>query len=467
MVATTRFPRRVYPLDARTLTEEQIAVAFAMTSRRPEAFDEIARQVSAEKAADFHERWVLGYGHASVAEHAVIHMAVENISRLACDALEDNRLASYTEKSSRYQVLEKGSFYTPPELDRHSKLRELYRRTCDSLFDAYHALLEKTQAHLRTARPREANERDGAYNLRIRREATDACRFVLPAATLTNVGMTLNARSLEHAIRKLAASQLQEEREIGALLKDEGRRITPTLIKYAEPTEHLRTSAARRAPASDAAWSAPNASPESTARLVGYDRDAEQKVVAALLFAGSHRSYAGAWDAASVMGTEERAAVLARAWESLGPFDTPGREAELSQYTFEVAMDYGAYREFKRHRMQTYIAQPLTVAHGALVPDVIRDAGAKGSFLEATSAAEEAYAELSRSVSPLVAQYVVTHAHRRRVLAQMNLRECYHLFRLRTGPQAHPTLRGVMEQALEQCERVHPALFHYLKRRER
>ncbi len=102
------YRRRVYPLDAHDLSEEQIAVAFAMTSRRPEPFDEIAREVSQEKAADFHERWVLGYGHASVAEHAVLHLAAENISRLACDTLEDNRLASYTEKSSRYQVLPEG-----------------------------------------------------------------------------------------------------------------------------------------------------------------------------------------------------------------------------------------------------------------------------------------------------------------------------------------------------------------------
>ena len=111
------YPRRVYPLSPRDLTEEQLAVVFAMTSRRPEAFDEIAKQVSEEKAADFHERWVLGYGHASVAEHAIIHMAVENISRLACDSLEDNRLASYTEKSSRYQVLPQGYYHLPEELD--------------------------------------------------------------------------------------------------------------------------------------------------------------------------------------------------------------------------------------------------------------------------------------------------------------------------------------------------------------
>jgi len=85
-----QYHRRVYPLDARLLTEEQIAVAFAMTSRVPDPFDVIAQRGSEEKAADFHERWVLGYGHASVAEHAVVHLAIENISRLACDGLEDN-----------------------------------------------------------------------------------------------------------------------------------------------------------------------------------------------------------------------------------------------------------------------------------------------------------------------------------------------------------------------------------------
>ena len=109
-------PLRVYPLDPRELSEEQLAVVFAMTSRRPEPFDEIARMVTEEKAADFHERWVLNYGHSSVAEHAVLHIAVENLSRLACDTLEDNRLASYTEKSSRFQIYERGYYHISAEL---------------------------------------------------------------------------------------------------------------------------------------------------------------------------------------------------------------------------------------------------------------------------------------------------------------------------------------------------------------
>ena len=164
-----------------------------MTSRRPEPFDEIAHQVSQAKAADFHERWVMGYGHASVAEHAVIHMAVENVSRLACDSLEDNRLASYTEKSSRFQVLPKGYYHVPAELGDHPTLRQNFINTCDYLFETYTNMIDRTLSHLRSADPQREGERESAYNLRLRRQAIDSCRFLLPAATLTNVGVTMNA----------------------------------------------------------------------------------------------------------------------------------------------------------------------------------------------------------------------------------------------------------------------------------
>ena len=238
--------RRVYPLDARELTEEQIAVAFAMTSRRPEPFDEIAEQVSQERAADFHERWVLGYGHSSVAEHAVLHLAVENISRLACDTLEDNRLASYTEKSSRYQLMPPDYFHLPAELEDDPELSRLFIDTCTQLFQDYHWLVEACVDYLRGKYPQRERERDEAYSLRLRREATDSCRALLPAATLTNVGVTANARVLEHAISKLMSAGLAEERTLGEELRSRARAITPTLVKYADHNPYLsRVPAAR------------------------------------------------------------------------------------------------------------------------------------------------------------------------------------------------------------------------------
>ncbi|MCI0846288.1 MAG: FAD-dependent thymidylate synthase, partial [Chloroflexi bacterium] len=64
------------------------------------------------------------------------------------------------------------------------------------------------------------------------------------------------------------------------------------------------------------------------------------------------------------------------------------------------------------------------------------------------------------------AQYLVTHAHNRRVLSKMNLRECYHLFKLRTSSLAHFSIRQPMIEAMRLAVETHPQLFQHLKLRE-
>ena len=463
-----RYPRRVYPLDARLLSEEQIAVAFAMTSRRPEPFDEIARQVSEEKAADFHERWVLGYGHNSVAEHAVLHLAAENISRLACDGLEDNRLASYTEKSSRYQVIAADCFHVPWELNDHPALREEYADTCQFLFGKYQQLLDRCQDHLRRVEPQSPGEKDATYRLQIRRKATDACRSVLPASTLTNVGVTANARTLEHAISKLMSSELKEEHRLGEEIREQGRAVTPTLIKYADFVEYFAGLPNIRNNLAESVLPGTEATPLPVAevRLVHYDPQAEEKLAASFLYGATGMDYSQAWSKAQAMGAEERQRVFDAFLSGLGPHDAPPRELETVDYTFEIMLDYGAYREFRRHRMQTYLPQPLAVTHGIRIPSLISDAGLEPLFSEATDAAARTFHKIAEEISPAVAQYVVTHAHNRRLISKMNLRECYHLFKLRTSEMAHESIREPMKEALRKASEVHPLLFSYLKRRD-
>jgi thymidylate synthase ThyX len=462
MATATGYPLRAYPFNQQELTEEEIAVIFAMTSRRPEPFDEIQQLVTAEKAADFHERWVLNYGHASVAEHAIIHMAVENLSRLAADTLEDNRLASYTEKSSRYQVLPQDYFHVPQELNGYP-LHDTYVTTCQRLFELYGQLVDGIQAHLRTTMPQGENERDGAYSLRLRREATDSCRFVLPSAALTNVGVTLNARSMEHAVLKLLSSELAEERALGEALKQQGREVTPTLIKYAEPSDYLiATREAQRELGKP--FQTPQAS-AAEALLLHYDPDAELKVAAAFLYKYGHRPYAEVLEHARGLSDGERHAVIDETLSRLGKHDTPVRELESVYYTFELTMDYGAYREFKRHRMQSYMPQPAATGLGYVTPPLMVEAELQATFDEAMEVSQKGFDALAGEM-PAVAQYLVTHAHRRRAITTMNLRECYHLFKLRTQPTAHFSLRQVMDQAVEQARQVHPILFRHLRLRE-
>ena len=381
---------------------------------------------------------------------------MENISRLACDTLEDNRLASYTEKSSRYQVIDPESFHIPSELDNLPALRAEYVSVCRALFAAYAQLIDGVMSHLRSRQPQRDGERDSAYDLRLRRQATDACRAVLPASTLTNVGVTANARTLEHAISKLMSSDLAEERDVGSELREQGRSITPTLVKYADHSAYLAGHRQVLAPADEAA---PDTSPISV-RLLDFDRDATRKLAAALLFRRGG-DYGHALAVSEAMTEVQRIELIDGAVRNIGPHDAAPREFELAGYTFEFVFDYGAMREFRRHRMQTYLGQPLTVANGCDTPPLVKESGLTGVFEPAVSQSERLYSALADE-HPALAQYAVTHAHRQRVLSRMNLRECYHLFKLRSSREAHRSIREPILEAMRLAVAAQPELFRRL-----
>jgi thymidylate synthase ThyX len=478
------FKRRVYSLDSRQLTEEQIAVTFAMTSRRSEPFDQIAEQVSEAKASDFHERWVLGYGHASVAEHSVVHMAVENISRLSCDNLEDNRLASYTEKSSRYQVMPLNYFHIPQELNRQPILKQLYEKACNELFETYFRLITGTMEYLAQTVPQKQDERSSTYDMRLRRIATDSCRAVLPASTLTNVGLTANARVFEHAISKLMSSGLCEEQVLGRELRDQGRSITPTLLKYADNNPYLFNLPNREKKLAeylkllgitindhnsmyDHGNTKKHCKPSNltNVRLIHCEQEPEAKLATALLFRLSQTGYEGIWRQVQTMNSEQLQTIIDLCVADLGPHDAPPREFEFIDYTFEFLMDYGAFREFKRHRMQSYLWQPLTINLGYMTPQLLKDAGLEKDFQKSIEKVNTACRQVYE-FSPIVSQYLVTHAHYCRVISKIDLRECYHLFKLRTSSLAHISIQWPVAQAMKLAVEAHPNLFRHLRLRD-
>jgi len=63
------------------------------------------------KARDFFHRILVGYGDDSVGELGIAHVAVEDCSNIATKRLEDARLTSPLEKSTRYVIYEKKLYY--------------------------------------------------------------------------------------------------------------------------------------------------------------------------------------------------------------------------------------------------------------------------------------------------------------------------------------------------------------------
>jgi thymidylate synthase ThyX len=456
----TGHPRRVYLLDPRDLPPETIAVAFAKTSRSPEPFDRIAAELSEERSADFHEKWVVGYGHSSVAEHAVLHIAMENVSRLAIESVESNRLASFTEKSTRYQKWSADAYVLPVEF-QGSPAEALFTGTCRTLLKTYRDSLEQVGRFAREKLPRQDGESETRWDARIRVWYVDVCRYLLPAAVLANVGVTINARALEHAIRKMLSHPLAEVRALGAEVKRVAIAEVPTLVKYAEPNAYLQSL-----PQAVAAVlpSAPSPAAEyPRVKLLSADPDGELRAFAAAAVRYTGAGYEDTLAALRSASEEDRRRMSAALLGGMDRHDAPLRELEHMTYTAEAVLDQGAYFEVKRHRMMSQTPAPLTCDLGYVTPRWMEAAGFRARYDSAMQHAGETYCSLRKSHGADAAAYPVPNGYLRRLVFTFNLREAYQFCELRSSPNAHPAVRVIARSLASQIRAIHPNLAGFLR----
>jgi thymidylate synthase ThyX len=419
--------------------------------------------VAVRRAEEFYERVLVGYGDDSVAELAGAHVAVERTSTLAAKALEDSRIGiSPLEKSTRYVRFDRPGpdgrhlFYRGPEL-AHPE----YEPAADALFAAYSGLVEPVTEAIRQRFPLEAGETDRAWKSATRAKALDLLRGLLPAGTLTNLGLFGNGRAFEYLITKMAAHELPECRQLATELHRELALVIPAFVKRALDDRYGRPSAERMAririeTANLARHGEGQLQPGPSVRLVEHDPDAEKKVVAAALFPHSNASL------------QEQRGDPAQVLEALlgdraNRRQRAPRALEHAEYTFEIVANFGAYRDLHRHRMLTQDRQLLGAGLGYDVPSGLAELGLDGQFTGAVEAAAAVHSRLEREAGPALAQYIVPLAFRVRWYFRANLREVYHLCELRTTPQGHPDYRWVAQEMFRRVAEVHPRLARYAR----
>jgi thymidylate synthase ThyX len=418
--------------------------------------------VAVRRAEEFYERVLVGYGDDSVAELAGAHVAVERTSTLAAKALEDSRIGiSPLEKSTRYVRFDRpGSdgrflYHRGPELNHLD-----YEPAADRLFETYSALVEPLTLAIREKLPIEPGETDRAWKAATRAKALDMLRGLLPAGTLTNLGLFGNGRAFEYLITKLAAHELPECRGLAADLHRELAQVIPAFVKRAlddrygapaaERLSRVRKATARLAPHTGGSETRPQV------RLLEHDPEAERKVVAAALFPHSD----GRWDELHADPGEVLEAVLA---DRSNRRQRPARALEHAQYAFEIVANFAAYRDLHRHRMLTQDRQLLGTSLGFDRPSGLAELGMEDRFAAAVEAAAGAHERMRAALGPALAQYVVPLAFRVRWYFRANLREIYHLCELRTTPQGHPDYRWVAQEMFRLVSDVHPRLARYAK----
>jgi hypothetical protein len=252
---------------------------------------------------------------------------------------------------------------------------------------------------------------------------------------------------------------LEEVRSIGQQVKSVAQVETPTLVKYAEEVPYQIDTETRL---EQLAEELPVETIDEMLALIAFDQKAEQRVLAAALYAHSGASFNATLNYVNELSEQQRASLAEDLLGGLGKFDVPLRAVEHAVYTFDSTMDQGAYFELKRHRMMTQTPQILRADLGYAVPRKITQAGFEDRYRAVMEKASEAYQELA-AWNPYVAAYLVPNGFNRRVLMTLNLREVFHFCELRAEKNAHFSIRRIAMRMAEIVRSVHPLLSAYLR----
>ncbi|OGQ65301.1 MAG: hypothetical protein A2W73_11485 [Deltaproteobacteria bacterium RIFCSPLOWO2_12_55_13] len=446
-----------------------------------------------KKARAFYERVLVGYGDDSVAQLGAAHIACERVSNVAVNILEDARIGiAPLEKSTRYvrfdQKDESGNyaFYREPRimasphraayLELLNLLFETYSRQIDPVIEFVKRSLPIQKIEIRNPQTGKAvsyqeAERDeklkkwaeGAYLSTVRAHACDVLRGYLPAATLTNAGFFGVGQAFEYLLTKLYSHELTEAGELAAAIHRELNHLIPSFVKRAQFSDYLAESYRATRALSGQLVTEPPVKAGGPVTLVEYDGEAEEKVVAAILYPHSRHSLAELRRLVARMGPGERKRLLDEYLKRRrGRRDKPGRAFEQVYYTFDILGNLGLYRDLHRHRILTQERQDFTTAHGYDTPPEIEEAGFRSDFHRCMEKAAEVYEKIYRDL-PLEAQYVVPFAYKIRWHMKMNLREAVFIGELRTMPQGHPDYRFIVQEMWRKIKEVHPTLAEYAK----
>lgn len=435
-----------------------------------------AQAAAIKKAQNFYDRILDGYGDDSIGELGGAHLAIENVSMITAKIIEDCRIGgSPLEKSTRYIYFDqkfRGEylFYREPVL-MTSAYRDLYISTCNMLFETYSKLIPPMTSLIEQRMPRDESSSKGAYAAALRSKVLDCLRGLLPAGTLTNMGIYGNGRFYEGLLHKLHCHNLAELQDAGRRISEELEKVIPSFVRRADINHYTHRNFTQFYETMQSEIKAvtlqnvdfPGKSMESGARLISSDPDSVVKVAAALLFAHSDKGLEELRAHCRRLSEEEIARILDAASNvrENRRHKSP-RALEHADFTFEILADFGVYRDLHRHRMLTQERQLLSCDYGFYLPPEIVGTPFESVYTSALHDAKTAFDKIVTEL-PEEAQYVVPMAYNVRWYFHVNLRSLQWLCELRSQPAGHPGYRYVAQCMAQEVCKVFPAFERFFK----
>jgi len=453
------------------------------------------------RGKEFYNKILSEYGDDSVAELGEAQIAVEWISNIAAKKIEDQRIGlSYLEKSSRYipfdqKVSNMYKYYRDDRIIK-SKCADQYIESCDHAFDVYSKSINLMQKFISEIEPIDdfvyydsiskserlfhklTNQQDiesakKVYSSTVRSKTLDILRNLLPAATLTNLGITGNGRAFEYLLTRLYCSELNELKDLAHLMNSELNCVIPSFIKrvnekHGKSLQSFMVNTNKEISKLTDKYLRdiqPDFSPVGV-RLIDYtdSKDAEVKIVSAILYENAHGQ--SLHDIIKLVRSfpQERRNEIILAYTKFreNRRHRPGRAFEMAEYLFEMFTNFGMFRDLHRHRILTIERQLLSTKHGYDIPKEIIDSGIDKDFKDCMYLSDNVYQNIAKTM-PIEAQYAVNFAYRYPYFIKINLRELYHMIELRTSAQGHPDYRYICQQIYKKINDIHPILTKGMK----
>jgi len=388
-------------------TPETLTAAYARISRSPKTIETLRKSAikNVDKARASNETIVYDYGHKSIAEHAVFNFDISGVSRLAIEDIERSRLASYTEKSQRYIKFKPNDEFFVPEEIKTQEVIDFINHTHQN----YHRLLELID------KPREDNSKP-----------EEDARYISTLSVCGQLGLTINASSLECMIRRLKQSPLTETQQIAEQLYQETIKIAPSLIKHVDVKPNKPLYLKKKPQVfNECKLLSCSATDETVGGMLAFENQV-----------APYQNQDFSFD-----------------FQNLNQWDTPPRAFEMAELIFEVTLSASCFAQMKRHRTFSIITQQYDPSLFYTVPPAIKNN--KEAFNLFTSIMAQS-AQLYYKIQHQNAQYILTQAHRRRAIIKTNPRALYNFSRLRQDIHAQWDIRNLANKMISLAKQQLP-----------
>ncbi len=438
------------------ITPETLSASYARISRDPRPIDKLRAEARAEveRARRSNQNIIFRMGHHSVAEHAVFNFDILGVSRLALEEIEKFRLCSYTEKSQRYIKL-KNDFVIPEEIEK-AGLKRIFVETVRAQNSLYHKLYQKLKPHI-FAKHKDLAEDPRKHSL-LNGWAKEDARYVVSLATQGQVGLTLNGRNLEFFIRRFSAKKLAELKELNQKIYALAKEVAPSIILFTGASDFDTETYGRLEARANEFIGFKNEAEKNTVQLMTFTPDADDRIVASLLHTSSSLSYDACLKNSKRLSFERKKEFIELAFQQMEFYDSVLREFEYVDLTFDLIISATCFAQLKRHRMATITTQKYNPVLGVTVPPSVEEVGDKNGYLELIARTNDVHSLLRNRLGQ-GAEYVLTNAHRKRVLIKVNARELYHISRLREDRTAQWDICQVVGKMTELARQVMPLTF--------